>query len=119
MTGLTLFGIRNCDTMKKARTWLDAAGVGYRFHDYRVDGVSQAELRRWCDRLGWEKLLNRSGTTFRRLPEAQRADLDESRAIELMLAQPAMIRRPVLEGGDVLLAGFRAEDYALALAPAG
>ncbi len=115
---LTIFGIRNCDTMKKARAWLDAAGIAYRFHDYRVDGPGRDDLLRWCGALGWERVLNRAGTTFRRLPDAVRAGIDEASAIQQMLEQPAMIRRPILEGDGVLLAGFRADDYARALLPA-
>ena len=111
----TMFGIRNCDTVKKARAWLDAAGVDYAFHDYKTAGVAQADLRRWVDRLGWEILLNRAGTTFRKLPDADKADLDAGRAIALMLAHPSAIKRPVLERGDLLLVGFRPDTYAAAL----
>jgi Spx/MgsR family transcriptional regulator len=115
----TIYGIRNCDTMKKARVWLEAAGIPHVFHDYRVSGVDEAALRRWCAALGWETVLNRAGTTFRKLPEADRQGLDEPRAIALMLAQPAMIRRPVLEGPGLLLAGFKPAIYAEALKTAG
>jgi arsenate reductase len=111
MTAL-LLGIPNCDTMKKARAWLDAAGVAYRFHDYRKAGVDEALLRDWVARLGWQAVLNRAGTTFRKLPEAERADLTPDRAVALMLAQPAMIKRPMLVHGEVLEAGFRPERYA-------
>ncbi|TCZ59826.1 ArsC family reductase [Roseicella aquatilis] len=107
-----LHGIRACDTMRKARAWLDAAGVDYAFHDYKAQGIEEATLRRWAGQVGWEALLNRAGTTFRKLPEAAREGLDESRAIALMLAQPSMIRRPVLEADGVLLVGFRPESYA-------
>ncbi|WP_328799405.1 ArsC family reductase [Sandaracinobacteroides hominis] len=109
---LTIYGIPNCDTMKKARIWLDGAGVAYRFHDYRREGVTEADLRRWCAALGWEKVLNRAGTTFRKLPEADREGLDADRAIRLMLSQPSMIKRPILEGPGVLIAGFKPEIYA-------
>jgi arsenate reductase len=109
---ITLYGIRNCDTMKKARAWLDSHHVGYAFHDYKTAGIDHDRLRRWCDLLGWESLLNRSGTTFRKLAEADRADLDAGKAIGLMLAQPSLIRRPVLESGKGLLVGFRPERYA-------
>ncbi len=112
---LTLYGIRNCDTMKKARQWLDGAGVPYAFHDYKLAGANAADLARWCAALGWEAVLNRAGTTFRKLPEADREGLDEARAIALMLAQPSMIKRPILEGEGVLLAGFKPESYARAL----
>ena len=108
---LTLFGIRNCDTMKKARAWLDARGVDYSFHDYKVAGIEAAHLADWIGRVGWEGLLNRAGTTFRKLPDAHRADLDAAKATALMLAQPSMIKRPVLDTGDVLLVGFRPERY--------
>lgn len=113
---ITLYGIRNCDTVKKARAWLEANGVGYAFHDYKVAGVDEGRLRDWVGRLGWEKVLNRSGTTFRKLPGANKADLDAERAVALMLAHPAAIRRPIIEAGDVLLAGFDAAAYAGALA---
>ncbi len=113
---ITIHGIRNCDTMKRARAWLDEHGVDYRFHDYRVDGIDAATLGGWVDAVGWERLLNRSGTTFRKLDEAARANIDEKRAIALMLAQPAMIKRPVLTraGADPLV-GFDPAAYAAAL----
>ncbi len=107
-----MYGIRNCDTIKKARGWLDAAGVAYAFHDYKTAGVDPAALARWMDRLDWTMLLNRGGTTFRKLPDADTADLDRDRAVALMLANPSIIRRPVLEGGDVLIVGFSPERYA-------
>jgi arsenate reductase len=106
-----LYGIPNCDTVKKARAWLDAQGVAYTFHDYKKAGIDAATLRGWSARLGWEALLNRAGTTFRKLPEAARADLDEDKAIALMLAQPSMIKRPVIVQGDTLLAGFKPDTY--------
>ena len=109
---LTLYGIKNCDTMKKARSWLEEKGVAFTFHDYKTAGVDREALERWVDRLGWEALLNRSGTTFRKLPEEQRADLDRDRAIAIMLANPSSIRRPVLEDGDALLVGFKPDAYA-------
>ncbi len=109
---ITLHGIKNCDTMKKARAWLDAAGIAYVFHDYKAQGIDAATLRRWAGQVGWETLLNRAGTTFRQLPEAERAGIDESRALALMLAQPSMIKRPVLEADGVLLVGFKPADYA-------
>lgn len=108
---MILYGIRNCDTVKKARAWLDGAGVHHAFHDYKVSGVPEGELRRWVQQLGWEALLNRSGTTFRKLPEADRADLDSERAVALMLAHPSAIRRPVLAVGDRLLVGFQPDAY--------
>jgi arsenate reductase len=113
---VTIYGIRNCDTMKKARAWLEARGVAYRFHDYKVEGIDRARLEGWARDLGWEALLNRSGTTFRKLPEAERVGLTEARAIGIMLAQPSSIRRPVLEVGGRPLVGFSPETYAAALA---
>jgi len=109
---ITLYGIPNCDTVKKAREWLETHGVAYRFHDFRKDGLEEATLRRWCAELGWERLLNRSGTTWRRLPEGDRADLDEAKAIRLMLANPAVIKRPVLDLGHERHVGFKEPDYA-------
>lgn len=107
----TLYGIKNCDTMKKARAWLDGRGVAYRFHDYKTAGIDAAHLRRWVEQVGWETLLNRSGTTFRKLPDASKTDLDAAKAIALMLEQPSMIRRPVLELDAKLLVGFKPETY--------
>lgn len=111
----TLYGIPNCDTVKKARAWLDAHGVAHAFHDYRKAGVPADLLRAWVAQLGWEALLNRSGTTFRKLPETERADLDAERAVALMLAHPSAIRRPVLVAGDTLLVGFAPARYGEAL----
>jgi arsenate reductase len=112
-----LYGIRNCDTMKKAWTWLDEHGVAYQFHDYKKSGIDRSRLESWARRVGWERLLNRSGTTFKKLSEADRQGLAEAKAVALMLAQPSMIKRPVLElGADRLLVGFRPEEYAAALA---
>ncbi|MBM1170787.1 ArsC family reductase [Microvirga arabica] len=107
----TLYGIRNCDTMKKARAWLDARGVAYAFHDYKAEGFDRARLEAWAQRVGWETLLNRAGTTFRKLPEGDRANLDESRALALMLDQPSMIKRPVLDRDGRILVGFKPEMY--------
>ena len=108
----TLYGIRNCDTMKKAWTWLDRRGVAYDFHDYKKAGIDRARLERWAREVGWETLLNRAGTTFKKLPDADKAGLDEARAVDLMLAQPSMIKRPVLETGGPLMVGFKPEAYA-------
>ena len=110
----TIHGIKACDTMKKARAWLDGRGVAYAFHDYKAAGVTRDTLERWADAVGWEALLNRSGTTFRALSEADKADLDRDKAIRLMLAQPSMIRRPVLDVDGQLLVGFRPGEYAAA-----
>jgi arsenate reductase len=112
---ITIHGIRNCDTMKKARAWLEARGIAHAFHDYKAAGIDRATLEGWAARLGWERLLNRAGTTFRKLPEADREGLTEARAIALMLAQPSMIRRPVLVAGDHLLVGFDAPAWETAL----
>ena len=108
---MILYGIRNCDTMKKARIWLDAAEIGYALHDYKVAGVPEAALRAWVERLGWEALLNRAGTTFRGLPNAEKQGLDGDRVIALMLVHPSLIRRPVLVDGDTLLVGFKPAAY--------
>ena len=108
---ITMFGIKNCDTIKKARTWLDAHDVDYAFHDYKTAGIDAAHLDDWIGRVGWEILLNRAGTTFRKLPDADRADLDAGKATALMLAQPSMIKRPVLDTGETLLVGFKPDRY--------
>ncbi|HEU4960343.1 MAG TPA: ArsC family reductase [Sphingomonas sp.] len=108
---LTLYGIANCDTMKKARAWLDAHGVAYAFHDYKKAGIDRAALDRWADRVGWEVLLNRAGTTFRKLPASDREGIDRTRALALMIAQPSMIKRPVAERGDDVIIGFKPERY--------
>jgi arsenate reductase (glutaredoxin) len=113
---ITLYGIPNCDTVKKARKWLDAAGVAHRFHDVRKDGLDAARLAGWVAGLGWEAVLNRNGTTFRKLPDAAKADLDAAKASALMLADPAMIKRPVVEYPGGLLVGFKESDWAAQLA---
>ncbi len=112
---VTLYGIKNCDTMKKARAWLEAEGVAYDFHDYKTAGIDRARLEGWVTELGWETLLNRAGTTFRKLPDSARENLDAEKAVALMLAQPSMIKRPVLDLGDRRLAGFKPELYQAAL----
>jgi arsenate reductase (glutaredoxin) len=103
---MILFGIRNCDTVKMARAWLAAHGLAYEFHDYKTAGIGETRLRAWAAELGWEKLLNRVGTTFRKLPEADKQGLDEDKAVALMLTHPSMIKRPVLDLGGRLLLGF-------------
>ncbi|MQV96044.1 ArsC family reductase [Sinorhizobium medicae] len=108
---VTIYGIKNCDTMKTARNWLDSRGTSYDFHDYKVEGIDRAQLERWCAQLGWETLLNRSGTTFRKLDEADKQDLTAEKAIALMLRQPSMIKRPVLDADGRLLVGFKPELY--------
>lgn len=109
MTGI--YGIKNCDTMKKAFTWLDGHGIAYTFHDYKKAGIGKARLTAWVKKAGWEILLNRAGTTFRKLPDADKTPLTEAKAIALMLAQPSMIKRPVLEQGAALLVGFNSDEY--------
>ncbi|TKT72989.1 ArsC family reductase [Afipia massiliensis] len=111
----TIYGIKNCDTMKKARAWLDKHGIDYNFHDYKAEGIDKDRLARWSNVAGWEVLLNRAGTTFRKLPDADKANLTEKKAMALMLAQPSMIKRPVLEIGGKLLVGFKPESYAAAI----
>jgi len=111
----TLFGIPNCDTIKKARTWLADHGVEYSFHDYKKAGIDEEKLREWAAELGWETLLNRGGTTFRALPEADKQELDAEKAIALMLANPSMIKRPVLDIGTRRIVGFKPEMYQSAL----
>jgi len=115
---MRLYGIKNCDTVKKARAWLAAQGADYDFHDYKTAGIAEPVLRAWADENGWERLLNRSGTTFRKLPDADKAELDEDKAIALMLAQPSMIKRPVLDTGARRLVGFDPEAYQEAYAEA-
>jgi len=109
---VVLYGIPNCDTVKKARVWPDQHGVEYVFHDYKKAGVDPVQLGQWIDDHGWETVLNRAGTTFRKLPEADRADIDRDKAVALMTAQPSMIKRPVLDLGDRRLVGFKPEAYA-------
>src|SRR5215211_1629222 len=104
---ITIYGIKNCDTMKKARAWLDDHGVAYDFHDYKLAGVAKDKLKQWSDELGWETLLNRAGTTFKKLPDGDKEGLNERKALVLMLAQPSMIKRPVLDLGGKLLVGFK------------
>ena len=111
MTDIVLYGIKNCDTIKKARKWLEAHNVDYRFHDYRVDGIEKSQLMGWAKKSGWELLLNRRGTTWRNLPEQQRENIDESSAIELMVEHPAIIKRPVLTRADKILVGFDVDKY--------
>ena len=111
---VTIYGIKNCDTMKKARAWLDKKGVAYDFHDYKKAGIDRATLEGWVRQLGWEVLLNRAGTTFKKLPDADKQGIDAQKAIALMLAQPSMIKRPVLVAGDKMLVGFKTDQYGAA-----
>jgi arsenate reductase len=109
---ITIYGIKNCDTMKKARAWLDKHCVDYTFHDYKAAGIERERLEQWCKNVGWETLLNRAGTTFRKLPDQDKAGIDAKNAVALMLAQPSMIKRPVLDlGGGKLVVGFSPENY--------
>ena len=112
---IDLYGIPNCDTVKKARAWLDARGIGYAFHDYKKDGANPETLAAWSDIAGWEALLNRRGTTFRKLPEGDKTDLDAAKAIALMEAHPSAIKRPVVEYPGGLLVGFDPEEWDAAL----
>jgi Spx/MgsR family transcriptional regulator len=111
MANLTLYGIPNCDTVKKARAYLEARGLGYQFHDYKKAGVTAADLERWSKVVGWERLLNKAGTTFKKLPDADKADIDAAKAIALMVANPSMIKRPLVEGGKTLLVGFNPTEW--------
>jgi arsenate reductase len=109
---ITIYGIKNCDTMKKAFAWLDKHGIDYEFHDYKKAGADKAQLERWSKKLGWETLINRAGTTFRKLPDKDKEGLTATKAMKLMLAQPSMIKRPVLDlGGGKLVVGFSPELY--------
>lgn len=108
---ITVYGIPNCDTVKKARKWLDAQGIDYAFHDYKKAGASEALLREWCAVKPWEVLLNTRGTTFRKLDQEDKAEIDEAKAIALMAAHPSMIKRPVVEHAGGLLVGFKTEDW--------
>lgn len=112
---MILYGIKNCDTVKKARAWLEARGIAYDFHDYKVAGIDEARLRLWVDESGWEKVLNRAGTTFRKLPESDKADMNADKAVALMLAQNSMIKRPLLDLGRRRLIGFDATAWNAAL----
>jgi Spx/MgsR family transcriptional regulator len=107
----TIYGIKNCDTMKKAFTWLDKHKVEYKFHDYKKEGIDRARLEKWVKAQSWEVLLNRAGTTFKKLPDTDKENITEKKAIALMLAQPSMIKRPVIEQGARLVVGFKPEEY--------
>jgi arsenate reductase len=107
----TIYGIKNCDTMKKARSWLEAHKIAHDFHDYKTSGIDKATLEGWVKKVGWQVLLNRAGTTFRKLPDGDKEDITEEKALALMLAQPAMIKRPVLDIKGRLTVGFKPEEY--------
>lgn len=111
-----LYGIPNCDTVRRARSWLDTRSIGHHFHDYKRNGIESKTLDRWADALGWERLLNRAGMTFRKLPEDEKTGIDRTKAIALMIAQPSLIRRPVVEGQGVLLIGFKPDAWTAAFA---
>lgn len=111
-SSVTIYGIKNCDTMKKARSWLDERNIAYSFHDYKAAGIERKRLEDWAKQVGWETLLNRAGTTFRKLADAEKTNLTEKKAIALMVAQPSLIKRPVLEEGSRLLVGFKPDVYA-------
>ncbi|MES1983796.1 MAG: ArsC family reductase [Pseudomonadota bacterium] len=113
---ITMYGIKNCDTIKKARTWLDSNGIAFAFHDYKASGIDAATVRRWVDEHGWEVILNRAGTTYRALPDADKQGIDADKAVALMVANPSMIKRPVLDLGDRRLVGFKPDAYAAAFA---
>ncbi|WP_158809705.1 ArsC family reductase [Beijerinckia sp. L45] len=112
---ITIYGIKACDTMKKARAWLDGQGLAYAFHDYKTQGIDRVRLEKWAGQVGWETLLNRAGTTFRKLPDADKQGLDAAKAIALMLAHPSLIKRPVLDAGGAPIIGFKPELYAARL----
>lgn len=114
---VTIYGIRNCDTMKKARAWLDHENVAYRFHDYKKAGIDRDRLAEWLRTVDWPVLLNRAGTTFRKLPDAEKSDLDADRAVDLMVAYPSMIKRPVLDIDGGIIVGFDPEKYQRAFDP--
>ncbi len=115
---ITIYGIKNCDTCRKALKWLQAEGIEHRFHDFRADGLDEADLKSWVAEIGWEKLLNRRGTTWRKLPETEREGIDEANAVRLMLANPALIKRPLFDNGAARMVGFTAAEQA-ALTPPG
>jgi Spx/MgsR family transcriptional regulator len=112
---IVLYGIPDCDTVKKARTWLDRQGLAYSFHDYKKAGADAGKLAAWCTAAGWDKVLNRAGTTFKKLPDADKADLDQAKAIALMSANPSCIKRPVVEHPGGLLVGFKEVEWSAAL----
>ena len=109
---ITLYGIANCNTMKKARTWLDEHNIEYRFHDYKKQGAPEQELKAWIEELGWEALLNRKGMTWRHLDDDQKQDLNADKALQIMLEKPSIIKRPVLDAGEKRLVGFAEQVYA-------
>jgi Spx/MgsR family transcriptional regulator len=113
---ITVYGIPNCDTVKKARSWLDAKGIAYAFHDFKKQGADPAKLKAWVEAAGWEKVLNRAGTTFRKLPDADKEGLDTAKAVKVMAANPSAIKRPVVEHPGGMLVGFKPDEWEAALA---
>ena len=113
---VTLYGIPNCDTVKKARDWLSLREIAYAFHDYKKAGADPVKLAAWCEAAGWEKVLNRAGTTFRKLPEADREGLDQAKAVKVMVANPSCIKRPIVEYKGGVLVGFKPDEWAEAFA---
>ena len=113
---MILYGIPNCDTVKKARVWLDERGLAHTFHDYKKAGVTSEKLNSWCAAKGWDVILNRAGTTFKKLADEDKADLDQAKAVALMIAQPSMIKRPIVERGDTMIVGFKADEWATVFA---
>ena len=113
---VTLYGIPNCDTVKKAQVWLEGRGIGYAFHDYKKQGIDAAQIARWVDAAGWEKVLNRAGTTFRKLADADKENLDPAKAISVMTANPSCIKRPIVEHSGRLLVGFKSDEWEVVLA---
>lgn len=108
---ITLYGISTCDTVRKARTWLDSHGLAYTYHDFRANGLTPETLRKWADSIGWETLLNRRSRSWKELPESERADIDEAKALRLMLANPTLIKRPVLTNGNRVMTGFSEDEF--------
>lgn len=108
---VTIYGIKNCDTMKRAFAWLKQRDIAYTFHDYKKDGVSESSLKSWSKQVGWEKLLNTRGTTWRKLSEDQRSHMDEAKALQLMAQQPSLIKRPVVDSGETVMVGFDESAY--------
>ncbi len=109
---LILYGIKNCDSVRKARNWLQQNKIDYQFHDFKTDGLSNTKLKNWVEKTGWETLLNKRGTTFRQLSDTEKQSLNKNNAIKLMLKQPTMVKRPVLEMPNGILVGYDIKNYA-------
>jgi Spx/MgsR family transcriptional regulator len=108
---VTIYGIKNCDTMKKARSWLESKKIAYHFHDYKAAGIDKATVEAWAKKVGWQVLINRAGTSFRKLSDAEKEGITEKKALALMLAQPSLIKRPMLDAKGKLTVGFKPEEY--------